>query len=84
MHFLRRLFRKSAEARIDETEQQVGSAARGPRAMHRRPEIPGKPRICPHCHGNGYILESARGGVHDCTICDSQGEIVFRPDFPLD
>ena len=34
--------------------------------------------ICDHCKGNGYLRESngSYTEVHQCTTCNSQGEVV--------
>ena len=34
-------------------------------------------KICPTCHGNGYIMDSdgEQSAAIDCPTCDSQGEL---------
>jgi RecJ-like exonuclease len=39
-------------------------------------------RICPRCHGNGYItvlasVDNPTEQIHQCPQCDSQGEIMI-------
>ena len=39
-------------------------------------------KICPRCHGNGYIkvkesIENSTEIIHQCTMCKSQGELMI-------
>ncbi len=36
--------------------------------------VPGKPKICPHCHGKG---QNPSGRKEKCLLCEGQGEIEF-------
>ena len=37
----------------------------------------GDKKICPTCHGDGYIMDSdgEQSAAIDCPTCDSQGEL---------
>ena len=41
-------------------------------------------KVCPRCHGNGYIkvkesIENPVETIHQCPSCNSQGEIEMEP-----
>jgi len=40
----------------------------------------GDKKICPTCHGDGYIMDSdgEQSAAIDCPTCDSQGELPAK------